>query len=165
MSGTEPEFSPEDYEGLQPKQTLIHPAELRKLRKEAKENEENKARIAALERREAFARAGVPLDHPAADYLVRGYTGEMTPEAIKAEAIRLGILPSTAATPAEVAAHEAAAAAAAGGVPPSGAPDYAAQLAALAQERFAPADDQAMQAHITKIAQLAKEAGANIPLS
>lgn len=165
MSTTEPEFHPEDFEGLNPAQTTIHNAELRKLRKQAQKAAELETKVAEMERREAFGRAGVPLDHPAADYLVRGYQGEMSPQAIKAEAIRLGIVPSTAATPAEVAAHEAAAAAAAGGIPPSGTPDYAAQLAEMAKQRFAPADDQAMQEHITKIAQLAKQAGATIPVN
>jgi hypothetical protein len=51
-----------------------------------------KERADAAERKLAFAQAGVPLDHPMTEYLVNGYKGEATPDAIKAEAARLGIL-------------------------------------------------------------------------
>ena len=167
MSATEPEFNPEDYDGLQPKQTVIHRAELRKLRKADRENEENKARIAQLERRDVFSRAGIPLDDPGAPYFIKGYDGEMTPEAIKAAAVAAripvaGVAPP--ASPEEMAGHQAAQAAAQGGTPPGVAPDFQAKLAEMSKKHFAPADDVGRAAHIEAIRQLAKEAGANIPI-
>ncbi len=169
MSATEspasaPDFDPEDYEGLQPRQTTIHPAELRKLRKDAKEVEGLRAQLAASSRRETFARAGIPLDHPMADYLVNGYQGELTPEAIRAEAVRLGMITSTPTSPEEIAAHQAAQAAAAGGVPPSQAPDGAALLAEMGRKQFAPSDDVARANHIREIARLAQQNEWRVPL-
>lgn len=165
MSTSEPDFNPEDYEGLQPAQTTIHAAELRKLRKAAKENDDNKARIAALERREAFARAGVPLDHPATDYLIRGYQGDLTPEAIKVEAVKLGVIAASTATPEEIAAHGNAQAAAAGATPPQVGPDYQARFQELASKQFAPSDDVGRQKAITEMAELARQAGARFQVN
>lgn len=164
MSSTEPEFSPEDYEGLQPKQVSLHPAELRKLRKEAKHAEELQAQLAELQRREMFRDAGIPINDQT-KYFVNGYNGELTPEAIKAEAVRAGFIESAAPTSEEIAGHTAAANAAAGAEPPAVKPDYAARLAELARKQFAPADDAARSAHIAEIARLAKEAGARIQVT
>lgn len=164
MPTPEPEFNPEDYEGLNPAQSTISNAELRKLRKDRERRQELEEKVAQLERREVFARAGIPVDDPGAKYFVKGYDGELTPEAIKAAAVEARILESQGATPAEVAGHQAAQAAAAGGTPPSIGPDYQARLAELAKKQFAPADDQGRAAHIAEITRLAKEAGANIPI-
>ena len=163
MSASEPEFHPDDY-GLQAQEVGIHPAELRKLRKEQQRREELERKVAELERRDIFARAGIPIDDPGARYFVKAYDGELTPEAIKAAAIEARILEVPGATPAEVAGHEAAQAAAAGGTPPTVAPDYQARLAELAKKRFAPSDDVGQKQHINDILALAKEAGARIPI-
>lgn len=165
MSATEPEFHPEDFEGLNPAQTTIHNAELRKLRKAAKEAEEWKQKVAEMERRETFALAGVPLDDPAARYFVRGYDGEMTPEAIKAAAVQARIIQAPPTTPEEIAAHQAAANAAAGADPVGVGPNLQAQLAEMQRKQFGPNDDVARQAHIADIARLARENGIRIPLT
>ncbi len=154
---TVPDFDPEDYEGLQPRQTAIHPAELRKLRKADKENAELKAQLAEANRREQFARAGIPIDDPAAKYFVRGYDGDLTAEAIRAAAVEARVIAGSPTTPEEIAAHQAAQAASAGGTPPSQAPDATAALAELARKQFAPGDDMARSAHIAEIARLARE--------
>ena len=165
MSTTEPEFDPEDYEGLQPKTVTLHPAELRKLRKEAKEAGELKQRVLDMERREMFARAGVPLDNPATDYLIRGYQGELTPEAIKAEAVKLNIIANPGATSEEIAAHQATQMAAAGGIPPGTNPGLEAQLREMAQKTFSATDEVGRGKHIEAIARLASDNNIRIPLS
>jgi len=63
--------------------------ELKRLKKESKAAREAEARIAAAERELAFYKAGVDLEHPAATYFVKGYEGEATPEAVKAEWVKL----------------------------------------------------------------------------
>lgn len=170
MSADDDAFNPEDFMGpdgrpLQPAQTTIHAAELRKLRKEAGKASEMALRIADLERREAFARAGVPLDHPAADYLIRGYQGELTPEAIKVEAIKLGVITAATTSPAEIAGHQNAQAASAGATPPGIHPDYKAQLDEMGRKQFAPSDEVGRQAHINEIIALTKRAGAGFPVA
>ena len=163
MSTSEPEFHPDDY-GLEAKEVAVHPAELRKLRKEQERRRELEQKVAELERRDVFARAGVPVDDPGARYFVKGYDGELTPEAIKAAAIEARIVAAQGATPAEIAGHQAAQAAAQGGTSPGVAPDYEARLAELAKKRFAPSDDDGRQAHINEIVRLAKEAGGRWPV-
>ncbi len=163
MSTTE-EFNPEDYEGITPKTTTIHPAELRKLRKEAEQAKEYKAQLEAATRREMFREAGVPIT-PATEYFIRGYEGELTPEAIKAKAVEVGFLSNPGATPEEIAAHQQATAIAAGAQPPNLAPDFAAKLQELSRKQFGPNDEAGRAAHINEIARLAKEAGAHIPVN
>ncbi len=61
-----------------------------------------KARADAAEKQLAFAKAGVPLaqdpanPNPMVDYFVNGYQGDLTPEAIRAEAARLNLVPPPA---------------------------------------------------------------------
>jgi hypothetical protein len=60
--------------------------------------QELEARATAAERKLAFVEAGVPLTtadgkpNPIANYFVNGYQGDVTPEAIRAEATSLGLL-------------------------------------------------------------------------
>lgn len=93
----------------QPEQT---PNWRRDLEQRAAAAKAEKDRADALQRQLDFAKAGIPLDHPMTDYLVAGYKGEATPEAIKAEAQRLGILQATqeaqTTAPANPAADQAA---------------------------------------------------------
>lgn len=60
--------------------------DLRALRKAAKERDQLAAQLAAHERDLAFARAKLDMDDPKVKYFVKGYEGEMTPEAIRAQA-------------------------------------------------------------------------------
>ena len=59
--------------------------ELKRLKKESKAARQYEAEKAAAERELAFYKAGVNLEHPIAAYFVKGYDGETTPEAVKAE--------------------------------------------------------------------------------
>jgi hypothetical protein len=56
----------------------------RRLAKAAKAGREAQQQLAQLERERAYVKAGVPLDDKRAAYFIAGYTGEQTPEAIKA---------------------------------------------------------------------------------
>lgn len=61
--------------------------EIRALEKRAKAAEEAQARAEAAERQLAFAKAGIDLTDPKLSYFVKGYEGDLDPEAIKAKAI------------------------------------------------------------------------------
>lgn len=61
-------------------------AHLRKLEKELKAKDQALAEAQAAKRELAFVKAGVPLDNPVAKYFIKGYDGEITPEAIRAAA-------------------------------------------------------------------------------
>lgn len=66
--------------------------DLRELRKKAKERDDLAAKVAQYERDIAFRDAGVNPTDPKAKYFVKGYDGELTADAIKAEATAAGIL-------------------------------------------------------------------------
>jgi hypothetical protein len=61
-------------------------AHMRKLEKELKQSKQALAEAEAAKRELAFVKAGVPLDNPVAKYFIKGYDGEITPEAIRAAA-------------------------------------------------------------------------------
>lgn len=60
--------------------------DLKNLRRIASEHEEAKQKIESYERERTFAQAGLDLTDPKMGYFVKGYDGELTPEAIKAKA-------------------------------------------------------------------------------
>src|SRR6202040_3941020 len=94
-----------------------------------------------MQRREVFVKAGVPLDDPNTEYLIAGYKGELTAEAIRAEAVRLRIIQSAQPTPEELAQHQNAANLASGGTAPSLAPGFAEKLAEMSQKTFSATDE------------------------
>jgi hypothetical protein len=67
-------------------------AQIRALEKKAKERDQLADRLSKLERQQTFAEAGIDLNDPKTKYFVNGYDGEMTAEAIKAEATTAGFL-------------------------------------------------------------------------
>lgn len=71
--------------GGSPRMATVPRKVIRKLEREAEEGREAKRLLAERDARDAFTQAGVPTQHPAADYFIRGYQGERTAEAIKAE--------------------------------------------------------------------------------
>lgn len=87
----------------------------KRLEREAKEAK-------ALKRENAFLKAGINPDDPKAKWLVKGYDGELTPDAIKAAAVEAGVLAAenseAEVPPDERAAHERMATPA-GQTPPS----------------------------------------------
>lgn len=61
-------------------------------RKQEAKAREAEARAAAAERELAFAKAGLPLSDPKMSYFVKGYDGELAPEAIRSAAEAAGFL-------------------------------------------------------------------------
>jgi ribosomal protein L12E/L44/L45/RPP1/RPP2 len=61
-------------------------ARMRQLEKELKAKEQALTEAEALKREYAFVKAGIPMDNPMAKYFVKGYEGEITPEAIRTAA-------------------------------------------------------------------------------
>lgn len=69
-------------------------SDLRALRKKAKDYDDLAKKVAQYERENAFRDAGINPSDTKAKYFVKAYEGELTPEAIKAEAQAAGILQS-----------------------------------------------------------------------
>lgn len=68
----------------------------RKLEKDAKAGREAQEKAAGLERRLAFAEAGIKADDPKMSYFVKGYDGEINAEAIIKAATDAGFLGAAA---------------------------------------------------------------------
>ncbi len=66
--------------------------DIRSLRKAANSAKRLKAELAQLKREVAFAKAGIPLDDPRMNYFVKGYEGELEPDAIREAATTAGFL-------------------------------------------------------------------------
>jgi hypothetical protein len=83
--------------------------DLRALRAKAKEADKAVGELAALNRRVAFAEAGLPQE-PWRAYFDKGYEGDLTADAIKAAATEAGFLqapaPPAQTTPEERATHD-----------------------------------------------------------
>lgn len=65
---------------------------LKQLRSKAKQHDKVAAELADLKREMAFTKVGVPDDTPAGKLLRKAYTGEPTPEAIRAFAVEHGAI-------------------------------------------------------------------------
>lgn len=87
--------------------------DIRSLRKAANAAKKLKAEVAQMKRELAFAKAGLPLDDPRMNYFVKGYDGEMEPDAIREAATAAGFLaaPQAAQNAAQEAQVQAATAA------------------------------------------------------
>lgn len=72
---------------------------IRELREQAKQARDLAAERDKLQRELAFSRAGVDMSDPKLSYFVKGYEGELTPEAIKAEAAAAGFLSTEPSQP------------------------------------------------------------------
>jgi hypothetical protein len=69
-------------------------ARMRELEQQVKAFEAKAKEAEAATRELAFVKAGVDPDSAAAKYFVKGYDGELTPEAIRAAAEEAGLIPS-----------------------------------------------------------------------
>lgn len=67
---------------------------LKELRRKAKSADKLQQMLDAKDRELAFARAKLDLDDPKLKYFIKGYEGELTPEAIREQAISDGFLPA-----------------------------------------------------------------------
>ena len=75
----------EDYDQPASEQNPVR-ARMKQLEKEAKELRKQLAEFSTTQRELAFVKAGIDPSSPQAKYFVKGYDGELTPEAIKAAA-------------------------------------------------------------------------------
>lgn len=99
-----PEFDEyeDDFETEpQPKRNPLR-ERMKELEAENKALKEQAAEASALKREKAFAKAGVDIEDPASRYFVKGYDGELSPDAIRQAAIEIRLLspdpsPETAA--------------------------------------------------------------------
>jgi len=65
--------------------------DLRQLREKARTADEATSKLAELERKVMFSEAGIDLSNKNAQYFAKAYEGDMTVEAIKAEAEEIGL--------------------------------------------------------------------------
>lgn len=72
--------------------------DIRSLRKAANAAKRLKAENAQMRRELAFAKAGIPLDDPRMNYFVKGYDGELEPDAIRDAATTAGFIAAPAET-------------------------------------------------------------------
>lgn len=70
-------------------------AEWATLRREKKAREKAEKELADMKKQVAFTKAGIDPDDPKARYFVKGYDGDMTAEAIRAEAVKAGFISET----------------------------------------------------------------------
>jgi hypothetical protein len=58
-------------------------ARMKQLEKDLREAQKQLAATAEAQKKLAFVEAGIPLDSPMSKYFIKGYDGELTPEAIR----------------------------------------------------------------------------------
>jgi cell division septum initiation protein DivIVA len=85
MSNFEDDFNEDDYDQPISEANPVR-ARMKQLEKEAKELRKQVAEFAVTQRELAFAKAGIDPASPQAKYFVKGYDGDLTPEAIRAAA-------------------------------------------------------------------------------
>jgi cell division septum initiation protein DivIVA len=85
MSNFEDDFNEDDYDQPATETNPVR-ARMKQLEKEAKELRKQVAEFAVTQRELAFAKAGIDPASPQAKYFVKGYDGDLTPEAIRAAA-------------------------------------------------------------------------------
>lgn len=120
-----------EHQGEDGGQVSLSPDDLKALREKAKEADRLTKENAAAQRELAFVKAKIDITDPKMSYFVKGYDGELTAEAIQAEAQKAGFYsaqqqPQVPA--AELEAHQQVGAATSG----SGSPepfDFQAELA------------------------------------
>lgn len=120
MSDDYDDYDDDDIEqDEKPQRTDSEWAELRRTKKE---RDKAKKELADLKAESAFVKAGLDPDDPKIKYFRAGYEGELTPDAIRAEAIKAGFLqePTDDPDPQDVAQAQAIAQAAYGAPPEGG---------------------------------------------
>lgn len=81
----------EDDDDQEPEGISLSRDDLRALREKARAADEAQSRLAELERKVLFSEAGIDLSSKSAQYFAKGYEGEMSVDAIKAEAQEVGL--------------------------------------------------------------------------
>jgi hypothetical protein len=124
---------PDEDDDNEPEGISLSRDDLRQLREKARVADEAQTKLAELERKVLFGEAGINLSDKAGQYFVKGYEGEMTVDAIKAEAEEMGLFKKVEqqrqqVPQQELAQHQQMSRTAAGGGDPS-TEDYAALIA------------------------------------
>jgi hypothetical protein len=65
---------------------------MKKLERDIQERDKQLAEATAAQRELAFLKAGVPADDPMTKYFVKGYDGEISPDAIRTAAQEAGLI-------------------------------------------------------------------------
>jgi hypothetical protein len=78
---------------------------IKQLEQEVAELRKERAEAAIAKRELAFAKSGIPMDTPIAKYFVKGYDGDLEPDAIRQAALEAGLMQA----PPDTSADEAAA--------------------------------------------------------
>lgn len=123
----------EDDENQEPEGISLSRDDLRQLREKARAADDYQAKLVELERKVLFNEAGLNLADKGAQYFMKGYEGDLTVEAIKAEAEEVGLFrkeePKSQVPQQEMQQHQQMNRTTAGGGDPS-TEDYAALIAA-----------------------------------
>jgi hypothetical protein len=105
MTDDDYDYDDDEQEQEQDERPARSDSEWAKLRRAEKAKNKAEAELAAMKREKAFMRAGIDTDDPRLSYFVKAYDGDVTPEAIRAEAVRAGFIqePTDDPDPQEVA--------------------------------------------------------------
>ena len=82
MSNFDDDYSEDEFTEQETRTNPVR-ARMKQLEKELQEANKRLAETAETSKKLAFIEAGVPLDSPMAKYFIKGYDGELTPEAIR----------------------------------------------------------------------------------
>jgi hypothetical protein len=82
----------EQYSEIDDNETDDQNDDFKNLRAKAKKADSYERENVTLKRELAFVKAGVPLDDPKMSYFVKGYDGELDPQAIKDAAVEAGFM-------------------------------------------------------------------------
>lgn len=97
MSDFNETFDEDDYD--QPTESNPVRARMKQLEKEAKELRKQVAEFSATQRELAFVKAGIDPSSPQAKYFVKGYDGDLNPEAIRLAAEEAQLITPQNVTP------------------------------------------------------------------
>lgn len=83
-----------DFSDTQTRETAVAATQgedIKLLRERAKQFDQAQAALPALQRENAWLKSGLDLESPVGQLFVKGYSGEFTADAIKAEAAKYGV--------------------------------------------------------------------------
>lgn len=99
MSEIDYDFNDDDTD-VEPKQNPLR-AQLKRYEKENADLRKQVQQSVEAQKKLAFVEAGVPLDSPMAKYFIKGYDGDLTPEAIREAAMEAQLIAPVQETVAE----------------------------------------------------------------
>jgi hypothetical protein len=85
------DFSDDDQPETEQRQNPVR-AQLKRLEKENAELRKQTQQFAETQKKLAFVEAGIALDSPMAKYFIKGYDGELSPEAIREAAMEAQLI-------------------------------------------------------------------------